>query len=160
MKIIVIGGTGLIGIQGRELLPTQECVITFYPWYPRAVSPAAPRTCPSSFASESIRRTFPDTRQRHGGFVGLARRFYLSGAPWRSVASEMGDGFTGRFHRGPKRFAAARCSVPKSMQKPQSRGDATIAMNYWPEQLRSGVEPPTVAPSSNKRSPRSSLLIS
>ena len=75
MKIIVIGGTGLIGIQGRELLPTQECVITFYPWYPRAVLPAALRTCPSSFASESISRTFPDTRQRHGGFVGLARRF-------------------------------------------------------------------------------------
>jgi hypothetical protein len=35
------------------------------------------------------------------------------------------------------------------MQKPQSRGDATIAMNYWLEKLRSGVEPPTVAPSSN-----------
>ena len=61
----------------------------------------------------------------------------------------MGDGFTGRFHRGPKRFVAARCSAPKSMQKPQSRGDATIAMNYWLEKLRSGVEPPTVAPSSN-----------
>src|SRR5215472_13288631 len=58
-----------------ELLPTQECTTTFYPWYPRAVLPAAPRTCPSSFASESISRTFPDTRQRHGGFVGLARRF-------------------------------------------------------------------------------------
>src|SRR5215470_18865649 len=54
-----------------EPLPTQECTTTFYPWYPRAVLPA-PRTCPSSFASESISRTFPDTRQRHGGFVGLA----------------------------------------------------------------------------------------
>ena len=46
------------------------------------------------------------------------------------------------------------------MQNPQSRGDATIAMNYWLEKLRSGVEPPTVAATSNKRSPRSSLLIS
>jgi hypothetical protein len=32
-------------------------------------------SCPSSFASESISRTFPDTRQRHGVFDGLARRF-------------------------------------------------------------------------------------
>src|SRR5271169_2625402 len=63
-------------------------------------------------------------------------------------------------HRGPNRFVGARLSVPTSTQKPQSRGDATIAMNYWPEKLRSGVEPPSVAPSSNKRSPRSSLSIS
>jgi hypothetical protein len=46
------------------------------------------------------------------------------------------------------------------MQKPQSRGDATIAMNRWLEISRSGAEPPIVAPSSNKRSPRSSLSIS
>jgi hypothetical protein len=58
-----------------ELLPTQDCMITFYAWYPRTVLRAGPRACPSSFASESISRTFPDTRQRHGGFVGLARRF-------------------------------------------------------------------------------------
>ena len=121
---------------------------------------SAARSCPSSFASESISRTSPDTRQRHGAFDGLARWSSSSGVPWRSEASETGDGSTGRFHRGPKRFVAARLSGPKSTQKPQSRGGATIAMNYWPEKLRSGVEPPSVAPSSNKRSPRSSMLIS
>ena len=46
------------------------------------------------------------------------------------------------------------------MQKPRSRGDATIAMNRWLEILRSGAGPPIVAPSSNKRSPRSCLSIS
>ena len=40
------------------------------------------------------------------------------------------------------------------------RGDATIAMNRWLEILRSGADPPIVAPSSNKRSPRSCLSIS
>ena len=49
------------------------------------------------------------------------------------MASEMGERFTGRFHRGRKQFVAARCCVPKTMQKPQSRGDATIAMNRWLE---------------------------
>ena len=54
----------------------------------------------------------------------------------------MGERFTGRFHRGRKQFVAARCSVPKTIQKPQSRGDATIAMNRWLEILRSGADPP------------------
>ena len=35
--------------------------------------------------------------------------------------------------------------MPKSTQKAQSRGGATIAMNYWPEKLRPGVEPPISA---------------
>ena len=33
------------------------------------------RTCQNSFALESISRTFPDTRQKHGALAGLARRF-------------------------------------------------------------------------------------
>src|SRR5271163_659806 len=57
-----------------------------------------------------------------------------------STASEMGERFTGRFHRGIRQFVAARCSAPKTMQKPQSRGDATIAMSRWLEILRSGAE--------------------
>jgi hypothetical protein len=76
------------------------------------------------------------------------------------MASEMGERFTGRFHRGIKQFVAARCSVLKTIQRPQSRGDATIAMNCWWDLLRTGAEPPIVTPSSNKRSPRSSLSIS
>jgi class 3 adenylate cyclase len=75
------------------------------------------------------------------------------------MASEMGEKFTGRFHRGIKQFVAAQGSVPKTMQKPQSRGDATIAMNCWRDLLRSGAEPPIVTPSSNKRSPLSSFDI-
>ena len=45
-------------------------------------------------------------------------------------------------------------------QKPPSRGDAAIAMNRWLEILRSGTDPPLVAPSLNKRSPPSCLSIS
>ena len=97
---------------------------------------------------------------RHGAFDGLARRFSSSGVPSRSEALETGDGFTGRLHRGPKRFVGARLSVPKSTQKPQSRGDATIAMSCWRGILRSGADPPAVAPNSNKRSLLSCLSIS
>ena len=50
--------------------------------------------------------------------------------------------------------------MPKLTQKPRSRGDATIVMNRWRGLLRSGVDPPPVAPNPNKRSPRSSLSIS
>ena len=45
----------------------------------------------------------------------------------------MAEKFIGRFRRGQKQFVAARCSVPKTMQKLQSRGDATIAMSPWLE---------------------------
>src|SRR5262245_30586984 len=47
----------------------------FLSWDPQAVLRSATRTCPNSFVSESISRTFPDTHQRHGGFAELARRF-------------------------------------------------------------------------------------
>jgi hypothetical protein len=47
----------------------------------------------------------------------------------------MGERSTGRFRHGQKQFVAARCSVPKTMQKLQSRGDAAIAMNRWLEIL-------------------------
>jgi hypothetical protein len=58
----------------------------------------------------------------------------------------MGEGFTGSFRRGRKQFVVARCNAPKIMQKPQSRGDAIIAMNCWLEILRSGAKPPVAAP--------------
>ena len=54
------------------------------------------------------------------------------------MASETGDGFTGQFHRGPKQFVAARLSVPKSTQKPQSRGVVTF---------QTGTDMPLAAPS-------------
>ena len=50
----------------------------------------AARTCPSSFALEFINRTCRDTRQRHGGFAGLARRFSCK---WGAVEVHgVGDG--------------------------------------------------------------------
>jgi hypothetical protein len=67
---------------------------------PRTVFRLSARSCQNSFASDSINRTFPDTRQRRGVFAGLARRFSSSGAPWRSMAPEMGARSSGRFHRG------------------------------------------------------------
>src|SRR5262245_15300844 len=74
----------------------------------------------------------------------------------------VGDGrrFTGRFRHGRNQFVVARCSVPKTMQEPQSRGGAAIAMNRWLEILRSGADLPIVAPNSNRRSPRFCLSIS
>ena len=33
-------------------------------------------SCPNFFASASISRTYPDTRQRHGAFDGWAPRFF------------------------------------------------------------------------------------
>ena len=66
--------------------------------------------------------------------LGLARRF-----SWKWGAVEVrgvGDGATGLLGGSPCRgtkndSVAARCSVPKSMQQPHSRGGATTAMNYW-----------------------------
>ena len=63
----------------------------------------------------------------------------------------------------PPRAKTIRCGTvqrAKDYEKPQSRGDAAIAMNRWLEILRSGADLPIVAPNSNKRSPRSCLSIS
>src|SRR5258707_2547634 len=87
------------------------------------------------------------------GFPEVGRRR----GPWRGRwAKDLLDASTA----GENNSIAARCSVPKTMQKPRSRGDATIAMSRWLEILRSGADPPIVAPSSNKRSPRSCLSTS
>ena len=67
------------------------------------------------------------------GFPEVGRR----GGPWRRRrAKDLLDASA----EGRKQFVAARCSVPKTMQKPQSRGGEIIAMNRWPEILRSGAD--------------------